>query len=138
MKELFIQYAMPPILTALGLGVAWLLTAAGQWLLAKNKDSKFNLVVARVTHFAAAIVQDVENTLRPQIGAALADGVLSPEEAKQLKDAAMSRLKTMLGTQGVGELTGVLGVFAPSVDAYLSGVIEKTVTNMKAAAPPNP
>lgn len=127
MKELFIQYVMPPVLTALGLGLAWLLTTLGTWATSRWKDSKVSLAIARTSHFAGVVVQDIEATLRPAMRAVTVDGKITPEEARHLKEAAMTRLKTMLGEQGLQELSGIVGVFAPSVDAYLSGVIEKRV-----------
>lgn len=130
MIELFLQYAAPPVLTALGLGVAWLLTTAGQLAMAKWKDSKIAIAVERVTHFAGVVVQDIEATMRPEVQTALKDGHLSPSEAQHLKAVALERLKTMLGQSGLRELTGVVGVFAPSLDAYLSGVIEKQVARL--------
>lgn len=127
MKELFIQYVLPPVLTALGLGAAWVLTTVGAWAQAKWKDSKIADIVTRVSHFAGVVVQDIEATLRPEIHLALQDGALTRPEAERLKTIAMDRLKTMLGQKGLDELTSRLGVAPKAADAYLSGVIEKRV-----------
>lgn len=133
MKELFIQYAMPPILTAIGLGAAWALTQLGLWASSKWKDSKVSAVVSRVTHFAGVVVQDLEATMRPELAKAAEDGHLSPEEGRHIKKVALDRLKSLLGEKGLGELKSLLGVFAPTLDQYLSGVIERQV-----AALPSP
>lgn len=130
MKELFIQYVLPPVLTALGLGAAWVLTTVGAWAQAKWKDSKVVDVVARVSHFAGVVVQDIEATLRPEIHLAVKDGQLTRPEGERLKTIAMERLKAMLGAKGLQQLSSRLGVAPPALDAYLSGVIEKRVATL--------
>ncbi len=129
MKELLFQYVLPPVLTALGLGAAWCLTQLGLFISAKWKGQKAAEAVSRVTHFASVIVADLEGTMRPEVQKAMADGHLSPEEGKRLKEVAMARLKQMLAEQGMAELTGLVGVFAPTLEGYLSGLIERAVAN---------
>lgn len=136
MKELFMQYLLPPILTALGVGAAWVLTQLGLWISAKWGESKLAQATMRVTHFASVIVADIEATVRPEIQKALADGELSAEEGKRLKETAMARLKEMLAKEGLAELKGVVGVFAPTLESYLSGVIERAVSALPGREPP--
>lgn len=67
-------------------------------------------------------------TLKPQLQAALADGVLTDLEKKQLKDAALLVLKTKLPA---ATLASAQGLFGPMLDTWLGGLVERAVVEQK-------
>lgn len=126
------------ILLKLALGVltpvaAWVGLKLANWLGAMSGESKAAAVAARALHFAELVASDLEATVKPQLVKDLEDGKLSPEEGAKLKAMAMERLKLLMGQHGLEELRAVLGIVAPQLDAYLSGVIEKAVARVSMA-----
>ncbi|QQR48532.1 hypothetical protein JKA73_11015 [Myxococcus xanthus] len=99
----------------------------------KGEESKLAAVGHRAAALAEGIVRDIEVTLKPELEAAAADGVLTQAELQQLKATALDRLKTSLGERGLAELQAVLKLFAGSVGAHLSGLIEAALDRMKAS-----
>lgn len=130
--DVFIKYLLPVLATAVAGGLAWLLTQLGLWIRAKWAGTKLALLTARVSELAAMVVADLEASLRPKLAEAAADGKLTPEEAAIIKKAAMDRLKELLQEHGIAEIKEVLGIFAPQVEHFLSGAIEKALSEHKA------
>ena len=78
--------------------------------------------------------------MKPKLQAALADGKLTDVEKAELKEAALSALKTKLPA---GILGGAQAIFGPLVDQWMGGLIERSVLAQKppdaaAAAPTVP
>lgn len=132
----FIQYGIPVLFPALMGLVAWALVELTQKLNAQAKESKVAAVGAKVTHFAAITVQDIEATLKPELESAAADGVVTPEELKKLRAAAIARVKALLADKGLKELQAVFGVASAEVDKYLGGVVEKAHADAKVVQVP--
>ncbi|MBZ4402429.1 hypothetical protein [Myxococcus sp. AS-1-15] len=107
------------------------LTGLTQRFQAQADSSKLAAVGARVTALAESIVRDVEVTLKPKLVAATADGVLTPAEFKQLKDAALDQLLKSLGERGLAELQEVFQLTASNVGTFLSSLIESALDRMK-------
>lgn len=127
LMEAFIKYAVPILFPALAALVAWVLVALRKKLEAQAQESKIAAVGAKVAHFGEVVTRELEATLKPELKAATADGKLTPEEYKKLRDIAMARLKSLLAEQGLQELEGVLGIGAGALDGYLGGIIERAV-----------
>lgn len=123
----FISTILPVLATGAGGGLLWLLRLLVQWLTPKAAASKMAKVALQVEHLAEIVVTDLEATMRPLIASAAGDGVLTPDEGAKLKQAAMARLLSLLQENGVAEIKEAFGLFAPQVDIYLSGAIEKAV-----------
>jgi hypothetical protein len=130
---LFIQYALPPLFTAVMGALVWAAGKGGAYLGAKESESKLARIGGWALHLAMGVVADLEATLRPALGQAAKDGKLTKEEMLQLRDAALKRLKELLGERGLGELQKVLGIAAPQLDAYLMGLIERAVDLLPAS-----
>ncbi len=136
-----LQYVLPPLVPVLGGLVTWALAKLVTFLDAKAKESKAALVAAKLTGAAQSVVADLNATLRPQLEAALADGVLTDVEKKQLKEAALTTLKTKLPPTLMASASSIFGGF---LDTYLSGAVERAVLDQKATAavgrvgPPTP
>lgn len=134
--EMFLQYVVPILVSLVVSGVLWLLFQGGKLLAVRAKESKFFAVAAQVAHLAEIVVAEVDAVVRPKLVAALADGKVTQAEAEELKKVALAKLKELLAQRGMKELKGVIGIFMPSVDTYLSGAIEKAVASKRATANP--
>lgn len=136
---LVLQYVVAPALPVLGALLVWALKKLVDYLGAKSAESKGALVGLKLATAAQSVVADLNSTLRPQLEAALADGVLTDAEKKQLKDAALTALKTKLPAELMGAASGIFGAF---LDTHLSGLVEQAVSQQKAVAaassPPSP
>lgn len=114
------------------------LVALAAYLRSKSTESKAAKVGFVVTEAAHAAVLELDATLKPQLQAALADGVLTDAEKAQLKAAAVELLKTKLPAGLLGLAGGVFGAFT---DTYLAGKIEQAVASknaLQAAGDPSP
>ncbi|MFP2964506.1 hypothetical protein ACLEPN_44115, partial [Myxococcus sp. 1LA] len=109
------------------------LAALTRKLSVQAEESKLALVGHRATVLAEGIVRDIEVTMKLELEAAAADGILTAEELHRLKATAMDRLMTSLGERGLAELQEVLKLSAGSVGAFLSGLIEAALDKMKAS-----
>lgn len=133
--QMFLDYAMPPLLTALGAAAVWALAKLAAWLQSKGEESKLFRLTATVADLAHSTVAELNATLRPQLASALADGHITAEEGARLKATALDVLKNKLP---VGLRTLATQAFGASVDTWLGGHIERAVTAQKAALPPSP
>lgn len=130
--------AAPSIGLQLGSALADLLMAAliaglgflARYLATKSAESRAAKVGLVVTEASRAAVLELDRTLKPQLQAALADGVLTDAEKKQLKDAAVDLLKTKLPAGLLGMAGGIFGAFT---DTYLAGKVEQAVVEKNAA-----
>lgn len=133
MLELFLKYLLPPLLTGLGALLGLALKNLGAKLAADAANSKIAAVGSKLTMFIESAVADLENTVKPQLIAASADGVITAEEGASLKSLAMTRVKVLLSEKGMGELSSVLGIAAPAIESLISGMIEKFLADQQTA-----
>lgn len=124
--------AMPYIIAAVGAAAVWALAALGRKLAVDAGASKGKFVLFRVAVLTEAIVSDLNVTMKPLLVKALADGKITQEEAKTLREAAFARVKATLGEKGMKELQAVLGATGGDIGAIIGGFIEKAVDSMKA------
>jgi len=128
--SLFIEYVLPLLGTLLLGGLGKLMLVGSNAIKAKEKTSKLAGAGLKVFNFAMAVVADLEVTLKPELAMACKDGVLTKAEITHLRDTALARLKAMLGTAGIAELSKVLGLNPESLDKYLQGQIERAVSEL--------
>lgn len=133
LTQFFFETILPLLLTALGGVAVWALAQLTLWLREKATTSKVARIGGVVADLAASIVAELNATLRPQLEAALKDGVLTDVEKTQLKTTALNILKTKLpaGTQALAT-----SVFGAAVDTWLSGHVERAVVAANAASLP--
>lgn len=135
MKETLVQL-LPSLLSLLALVLSALVfPALKKWLEAKASASAAAAIALKVEHFAEVTVADLGATLRPTLEAASADGTLSADDVAKLRDAALARMKALLGTEGLSLVQGALGIGADAVSGYLQGAVEKSVAKAPAAGP---
>ena len=123
-----LQYVVPALVTVLGPLAIWALGQLAAFLKAKTGESKVFSVLSVVTDAAASVVAELNVTLKPQLQAALADGVLTDDEKRQLKKAALDILKHKLPA---ATLASAQGMFGPLLDTWLGGLVERAVIDQK-------
>lgn len=123
-----LQYVVPALVTVLGPLAIWALGQLAAFLRAKSSESKVFGVLSVVTEAANSVVAELNVTLKPQLQAALADGVLTQAEKDQLKAAALAVLKTKLPSATLG---AAQGMFGPMLDTWLGGLVERAVIDQK-------
>lgn len=84
---------------------------------------------------AKAAVAETEQTYVDQITEGRADGMLTPDEAKAARAAALSTLRSNLGAKGLRRLGRVLGLTDAELDRLLGTRVEAAVKALSAAAP---
>jgi len=138
-SSLLLQHVLAPALAAIGGLLAWALTALANYLREKAKESKLLGVVAVLTESVRSMVAQLNTTLRPQLEAALADGVLTDAEKTQLKNTAIETVKKSLPAATLSTAKTIFGDF---LDPFLGGLVERSVLDQKAVAshvnPPTP
>lgn len=136
-----LQYLLPILLPAIGTLLVALLGKLVAYLHAREKESVGLRLASVLTGSAHSVVAELNATLRPQLEAALADGILTDVEKAQLKQAALNLLKQKLPA---ATMALVSKTFGELTDTYLAGLIERAVTREKADAaigairPPSP
>lgn len=131
MSQKLLEALAPILLSALTAGATWALAHLALWLKAKAEGNRAFNALAQVEDLVASVVQDVENTTKPLLASALADGELTTAEGVQLKTAAMDAVKKRLGADGLATLKKVLGaVIGGDLDGWLSGKIEQAVSKL--------
>lgn len=96
---------------------------------AEGESTFFQRVLAGLNEILRAVVADVDANLKPLVAKALADGVVSPAEGKELREAALARAKAVLGAAGLAQLKAVFGIETPeALDSFILGKIEHLVS----------
>lgn len=126
--EAVLQYVVAPLIAIVAPILVALLAKLVQYLNSKAKESKLALVGGVVADAAHSVVAELNATLKPKLQAALADGKLTDAEKTELKEAALSALKTKLPA---GILGGAQNIFGPLVDQWMGGLIERSVLAQK-------
>lgn len=124
--------AMPYIFSAVGAAAVWALAALGRKLSVDAGASKGKYVLFRLAAIAETTVADLNVTLKPLVVKASADGRITADEAKELRDAAFARIKETLGDKGLKELQAVLGATGGTIGVFIGGAIEKALDALKA------
>ncbi len=131
----FVQYVVPTLFTAIGSLLVAGLGILTMWLSKKAKADgqasavKLFLGVAeQVSQTASNVVAHIEAELKPDMVKAVADGVVTDEEATALKAKGMELLKASISTEAMAVLKANLGA---GVDGFLSGLLERALTGLK-------
>ncbi len=127
--ELILQWVVAPLVPILFTLAIAALTKLTTYLHAKEKESMGARVASVLVGAAHSVVAELDVTLKPQLQAALADGVLTDTEKARLKVAALEALKTQLPPALLGQASTIFG---PLLDQYLGGLVERAVTDRQA------
>lgn len=124
--------ALPYIFAAVSAAAIWALAALGKKLSVDAGTSKGKFILFRLAAIAETTVADLNVTLKPLVVKASADGKITAAEAKELRDAAIARVKETLGDKGLKELQVVLGATGGTIGVFIGGAIEKALDALKA------
>lgn len=99
------------------------------WLRAHTKSAKLGDAITSVEELAHSTIAEVDATLRPELEAAMADGVLTDEEKAKLKDSALTLLKKQLpaATEKI-----LKSAFGSSIETWLAGWVERALSAKRA------
>ena len=126
-----LQYIVVPLLPVVGGLLAFALKKWADSLAEAGKTSASARIGSKLMGAAESAVAEINATLRPQLEAALADGVLTDKEKAELKAAAMALLTQKLPKELLAAAGGIFGDFLPT---YLSGLLERALLTQKATA----
>lgn len=117
--------------------IAWAGTAlavlVARYVIAKIDNDRVREYLGRAWAEVRAAVAEVHQTYVAALKEANADGKLTPEEAKEARERAISVAKTNLGRRGLARLGRIVGV--DSLDSWLSNKVEAAVDGAKRTAP---
>lgn len=128
MKQIFLEYILPALLSLIGALASWALARLASHLRARTDAARWSLAVAQLADVARAAVAEAEVSLRPQFARAMADGKLSPEEGAALKSEVLRIVRERLAPQTWATLEAWLGSF---VSWHLGGAVERAVVEDK-------
>jgi hypothetical protein len=106
------------IVSLLGIG----LKRANAWIKAKIESERMQAALIQVSESTVSAVMDLEATMRPM----LSDGKLTLDEQRQIKEAALNRIKTHAPTA----LETLTAAGLKDLDQFIAGKIEKAVAEM--------
>ncbi len=123
------------ILSPLFLGaLTWAAAKLAQLIRAKIQNEYLKGVLVRIDDAVFTAVKDLQQTVIEQLKAASADGKLTDDEQKQLKEKALAAVKSHLGTKGIAEAAAILGLGGSALDGLLSSKVEGAVHDLRRTA----
>lgn len=124
----------------LSIALGWLSVKTGPlfdktivWINAHVKNKALAHVLVWGDHLAENVVLRLEVDLRPVLKSFEDSGKLTPDAAKQIKTTAIRDFKDLAGPEALDFVHSVLGFDSASLDAWISGLIEKAVGNLSTA-----
>lgn len=132
--ELALQYVVAPAIPLIGAGLLTVLAKLSAYLGEKGKESRAARAGAVFADLVRSTVAHAETELRPKIQLALADGRLTPEEAAELRTAALEMVKGHAPAdlkKAAEESFGALGL-----DLWLKGLVERAAAELPPSAVP--
>lgn len=121
---------LSPVLLA---ALAWAAAKLAQLIRVKIKHEYLRGVLIRLEDAVVVSVKDLQQTVVEEIKAASADGKISDDEKKRIKEKALASVKSHLGTKGLSELATVLGLDGGAIDGFLSSRVEAAVHDLRRA-----
>lgn len=121
-----------PLLLA---GLTWAATKLAQWIGQKVTNEQAAGVLQRLDGLVVMIVREILNTMVDSAKASSADGKLPKEVASNALAAALAKLKSYIGMDGLKILAAVLGMNPEDkrLDEFLTTKIESAISAIKDA-----
>jgi len=120
---------LSPVLLA---ALTWVAAKLAQLLRAKIKNEYLKGALVRLDDAILVAVKDLQQSVVDEIKAASADGKISDDEKKRIKEKALANVKAHLGTKGLSELATILGLDGGALDGVLSSRVEAAVHDLRA------
>lgn len=118
----------PVLLDSLVTLIAVALAMGIRWVNAHTKNAIVQGITKRLADTTETVVRETEQTMVKQIKEG---GLLSPGQAKVVKEATLNSLKTYLGPKGIAELKKVFP--KDELEAVLNARIEAAVHDLRAS-----
>ena len=112
-------------------GFGWLGAKAWELLKKKVKNETLKSVLLRLDSVVLTVVKGLQQTVVEDLKKASADGKLSSEERRRLKQQALEEVHRALGSRGVKELRDLLDLWEHDVDKLIGTKVEATVFDLK-------
>jgi hypothetical protein len=125
---------LSPVLLA---ALTWAAAKLAQLIRAKVRSEYLRQVLVRVDEAVFTAVKDLQQSVVEEIKAASADGKITDEEKKRIKERAITSVKSHLGTKGISEVGTILGLEAGALDGFLSSKVEAAVHDLRRATMAN-
>jgi len=123
---------LSPLLLA---ALTWAAAKLAQLIRAKVQNEYLKGVLVRVDDAVFTAVKDLQQTVVEQIKAASADGKITDDERKQIKEKALAAVRSHLGAKGIAEAAGILGLGGGALEGLLSSKVEAAVHDLRRSAP---
>jgi tellurite resistance protein len=117
-----------PILVA---ALTWAAARLASFIRSRVDNEYLRGVLIRLDEATLVAVKDLQGTVVAEIKAASADGKISDAEKQRIKAAAVSNVKSYLGTQGIHILGQVLGLSDGALDRFLGAKVEAAVHDLR-------
>lgn len=125
---------LSPVLLA---ALTWAAAKLAQLIRVKIKHEYLRGILIRLEDSVVTSVKELEQTVVEEIKSASADGKITPDEKKRIKEKALASVKSHLGTKGLAELATVLGLDGGAIDGFLSSRVEAAVHDLRRASTAN-
>jgi len=123
---------LSPLLLA---ALTWAAAKLAQLIRAKVQNEYLKGVLVRLDDAVFTAVKDMQQTVVEQIKAASADGKITDDEKKQIKEKALASVKSHLGTKGLAEAAAILGLGGSALEGLLSSKVEAAVHDLRRSTP---
>ena len=125
---------LSPVLLA---ALTWAAAKLAQLIRAKVKSEYLRGALVSLDDAVFTAVKDLQQSVVEEIKAASADGKITDEEKKRIKEKALASVKSHLGTKGLSELATVLGLDGGAIEGFLSSKVEAAVHDLRRATTAN-
>jgi hypothetical protein len=125
---------LSPVLLA---ALTWAAAKLAQLIRAKVKSEYLRQVLVRLDEAVITAVKAIQQSVVEEIKAASADGKITDEEKRRIKERALASAKSHLGTKGLSEVGTILGLDTGALDGFLSSKVEAAVHDIRRAATAN-
>jgi hypothetical protein len=126
----FIEYGLPILATGMFLFLKWALWKWAQKLSTETQTTKAAHLWQKVNGIMMAIVLDLEKTMKPALQDAAKDGSLTRDDGKKLREAALAAFGMYMGAQGKKDITDILGIAVPNLEAFTGNLLESAVARI--------
>jgi hypothetical protein len=127
-----VNQAIPVIMALTGLFFAWLANE----IRGKVRNERVAQWLENATDLAHTVVNEMEQTTAAQLKEASADGKLDTGDARDVRDIALTSLKSHLGQKGIKEALKIFGFEDETqLTKLLVSKIESAVAGNKTLAP---
>jgi hypothetical protein len=123
---------LSPVLLA---ALTWAAAKLAQLIRAKVQNEYLKGVLVRLDDAVFTAVKDIEQSVVEQIKEASADGKITDDEKKRIKEKALASVRSHLGTKGLAEVARILGLDGGALDGLLSSKVEAAVHDLRRALP---